>query len=344
MNPPRGPGRLRALVRTLARVAARALTAQLLRWLLSLVRIGRDAAAAALANRTATSSVLGEAPVVVSLASHGRRLRTVHLAVEAIAAGTVRPRRLVLWVPDAAVVADPPPPLARLVARGLELRRADPDRGPHNKYWHHVVSCAHHELPLVTADDDVLYGPGWLEQLLAAHARHPQDVVAHRAHRIRLENGRVLPYAQWGPAVPGTVSRRTFATGLSGVLYPPRVLDALREAGPAFERCCPRADDVWLHVTALRLGVPVRPVADGATTYPAVPGTVWGGLWPRNVLGGGNDAQVAATYTPEDVAVLWRDQLATEGPVPRLRPRPRGRRAGRGGPRGVRGARTPGPR
>ncbi|GGG45214.1 hypothetical protein GCM10011374_04410 [Kocuria dechangensis] len=291
----------------------RAFSVEGLRGLRQAYRDSRRASYFLLRHRFSTEPLVGDAPVVVSMASHGHRIRTAHLALEAIGRGTVRPRRLVLWVPDAAVVADPPASLARLVRRGLELRATE-NWGPHNKYFPYVRSEAHHELPLVTADDDVLYGDTWLAELVAAHRAHPQDVVAHRAHRIRLAAGRILPYAQWTPATPGVLSRRTFPTGLSGVLYPPRMLDALREAGPAFQACAPRADDVWLHAVALRHGVLVRVVGDGRTSYRAVPGTWFGGLWAHNVWGGGNDAQIAATYTPEDVAALWQDQLETEGP------------------------------
>lgn len=65
-----------------------------------------------------------------------------------------------------------------------------------------------------------------------------------------------------------------------------------------------------MHVNALRAGITVRPVSDGLTTYRSVPRTGWSGLRSQNVLGGGNDKQIAATYRPGEVELLWRDQLA----------------------------------
>ncbi len=263
-------------------------------------------------NRFSPGPVRGDAPVVVSLTSYGNRIRAVHLAVESMAHGTVRPRRLILWLREADVVADPPPPLARLVRRGLELRCTE-DWGPHQKYYPYVRSQPRHALPLVIADDDVLYGATWLEELLAVHDRHPHDVVAHRTHRIRLAGGRILPYATWSPGAPPEASFRTFATGTSGVLYPPHLLDALRELGTAFTACAPMADDVWLHAVALRNGTPTRPVADGRTAYRPIPRTLFRGLSTTNVLRGGNDMQIAATYSASDVEELERAR-ATEGP------------------------------
>lgn len=292
-----------------------------LRWVLSRAlvrswlhafRTSRSALYFRARNRFATTPVRGDAPVVVSLTSYGSRIRTVHLAVESMARGTVRPRRLILWLEDPAVVADPPAPLARLVRRGLEIRATE-DWGPHKKYYPYVCSEARHELPLVIADDDVLYGETWLEELLAVHERHPGDVVAHRAHRMRVQAGRIQPYATWVPGAPAGASLQTFATGTSGVLYPPRLLDALREAGTGFTACAPRADDVWLHAVALRQGVGTRPVRDGRTTYRPIPRLVIRGLKTTNVLRGGNDMQIAATYSPSDVEELERARAA-EGP------------------------------
>ncbi len=250
----------------------------------------------------------GDAPVVVSMTSYGSRLRTVHLALESIGDGRERPQRLILWLDDHAVVADPPRPLARLRDRGLEILPTT-DWGPHKKYYLYVTSIARHTLPLVTADDDVLYGWRWLTMLLARHREHPDDVIAHRAHRMVLADGRIAPYLRWQDLDRDEAGPRTFATGHSGVLYPPAMLDALREAGDAFTTCAPYADDVWLHATAVRSGTTVRPVSDGLTTYRSVPRTQLTGLRARNVLGGGNDRQVAATYRAAEIELLWRDQL-----------------------------------
>ncbi|WP_424347701.1 hypothetical protein [Kocuria sp. CH-021] len=280
-------------------------------WLRSF-RTSRSALYFRVRNRCSAAPVRGDAPVVVSLTSYGSRIRTVHLAVESMAHGSVRPQRLILWLREADVVADPPPPLARLVRRGLELRCTE-DWGPHQKYYPYVRSVAHHELPMVIADDDVLYGETWLEELLAVHERHPRDVIAHRAHRLRVGNGRILPYATWSPGAPAEASYRTFATGTSGVLYPPHLLDALRDTGSGFTACAPMADDVWLHAVALRHRTRTRPVDDGRTSYRPIPRMLFTGLRTTNVLRGGNDMQIAATYSASDVEELERARAA-EGP------------------------------
>lgn len=261
----------------------------------------------AVRSRFATGPVTGDAPVVVSMTSYGERVRTVHWVVEAIARGDVRPQRLILWLADAQMVAEPPEPLVALARRGLEIRLTQ-DWGPHKKYYPYVCSEEQHQVPLVIADDDVLYGKTWLADLLEVHEAHPDEVVTYRSHQMALEDGVILPYSRWVPGAPPEASFCTFPTGVSGVLYPPRMLEALRAAGTGFTECAPMADDVWLHVMAVRHGVRIRPVRDGCTTYRPLPGARLRGLKFHNVLGGGNDVQIAATYTSEDIARIRQDQ------------------------------------
>jgi len=258
----------------------------------------------AVMNRVSRRRVVADGvPVVVSLTTFGRRTGSVHYALESIARGSTRPGRLILWLDDATLVATPPPALARLVRRGLELR-ATPDYGSHKKYYPYVVSVASHELPLVTADDDVSYPRWWLERLLAAHHSDTSSVWCYRARQVEIsEDGAFRPYASW-PRRHGTAaSHLVLPTGTSGVLYPPALLDALRDEGDGFLEQAPRADDLWLHVIALRHGVPARQALDRARHFPLFPHDQARSLSVAN-QGGGNDTVLRHLYTEADRALL----------------------------------------
>ncbi len=113
----------------------------------------------------------------MSLTSYGPRIATVWKTIESIGAGSVKPRRIILWLDDPAALADPPASLRRLQTRGgLEIRGC-PDYGPHKKYFPYVTSILpeHPTRTLVTADDDVYYPATWLEELLAAHLPRTGD-------------------------------------------------------------------------------------------------------------------------------------------------------------------------
>ena len=229
-------------------------------------------------NRTCQTPVTGDGRVNVSLTSYGRRLNAVWLAVETIGLGDVKPRRLILWLDDADAVAHPPERLRRLQLRGLEIRRSL-NYGPHKKYFPYVSEILDEEpdLPLVTADDDVLYPPTWLSELMAAH--HDGEVTAFRA-RVRADD----PYRKWQLCDTTAPSDHVLATGVSGVVYPLNVLQALRERGDEFMRVCPRADDFWLHYAAVAIGAPVRQVRTTPAEWWSIPSTMLtGGLCRENM-------------------------------------------------------------
>jgi hypothetical protein len=238
-------------------------------------------------NQWSTSSIIGDGDANVSLTSYGTRIHTVWKSIETIGAGTVKPRRIILWLDDAAALADPPASLMRLRARGLEIRPCR-DYGPHKKYFPYVCEIYPDEpgRTLVTADDDVFYPPNWLDELLSAH--RPDEVTAFRA-RIRSAG----PYRTWPVCTTAEPSENVFATGVSGVAYPPRLLDTLRTRGDQFVDICPRADDYWLHFAAVATGVPIRQVRDTPVLWWAMLIASGRGLWDGS--GAANDAIAAQT-------------------------------------------------
>jgi hypothetical protein len=227
----------------------------------------------------------------------------VHYTIESIGAGALRPSRLVLWVAPSVLEAGTPPPLQRQIDRGLELRTCE-DLGPHKKYFA-IVNESTDTRDLVTADDDVLYWSDWLHGLVAAAQRHPGLIHAHRASVMSFDGqGRFLPYREWPPCRSTQPSALHFFTGVGGVLYPPRMQEALRRAGDGFRACCPRADDIWLNAVAWRNGIAVRQTHVFTPLLFEVPGTRAHGLAQHNRESGGNDHQLDMTYTEQERAQL----------------------------------------
>ncbi len=229
------------------------------------------------------------------MTTHGARINLVHQSLEAIAAGALRPSRLLLWV------AEPPSAWPRnlepLRRRGLEVIQTD-DLGPHTKYWPALALPWPAHTPLVTADDDILYPHDWLARLVDRHRQHPGDIHAYRAYQVRMRpDGGLAPYAEWAPCESSEPSLGHFATGVSGVIYPSAFLDCLRQEGTRFVTTCPRADDVWLHAMAVKHGFAVRQVGERPVHFPLVPGSQASALMTSNVVGQGNDQQILATYT-----------------------------------------------
>lgn len=256
-------------------------------------------------NRTSRAPVVGTLAVVLSLTSHGKRLDTVHLAIESIAAGSVRPRRLILWVDDERFLAQPSDGIRRLQERGLELRLTR-DLGPYKKSFPTLAELGPDDL-LVTADDDQLYPRTWLAALAAAARRWPTVVHCHRARVVSFDGDQIAPYARWPMAYTTRPRFRHFATGASGVIYPRRVIEAFIAGGEGFLDVAPRADDIWLHRIAVDAGVRIAQVSAVPKHYPIIPGSQAEALNTENLRAGANDSQLAATYTATTIARLRAD-------------------------------------
>lgn len=253
-------------------------------------------------NRSSTAPVTGTAPAVVSLTTYGGRLQRVHLVVESIAAGRVRPQRLLLWLDEDTDPGTLPVQLERLRDRGLEIRFTR-DLGPYKKFYPALGELAPDQF-LVTADDDVLYPQHWLARLIAAATATPSQVHCFRSREARFDNDGFAAYGTWPLNYSTTPSFRHFPTGVSGVIYPPRMTSALRERGDAFLATAPRADDIWLHHTAVRTGLRVHQLSRLPRHFPELPGSQSVSLFSSNLRQGGNDPQLAATYTAEDIALI----------------------------------------
>jgi hypothetical protein len=258
-----------------------------------------------LSNRFSRKPVAtGEPGAVASLTTYGKRVRAVHLAIESIARGMTKPSRLILWLDDAALFANLPRPLLRLERRGLEIRLCK-NYGPHKKYYPYVESQKAFTHPLATADDDVIYPRSWLAGLLDAHRQFPHCVNCYRARMMTLRDGKIAPYREWPLCESAEPSFRTVATGVSGIIYPAALLAELKRAGTGFEARCPRADDLWLHVRAIRAGFTIRQIQSEAIHFPLIPGTQVTSLYAENCAEeDGNDRQLAVTYESSDLELF----------------------------------------
>jgi hypothetical protein len=258
-----------------------------------------------LVNRASRKSVLGDGPVVVNLTTFGHRLATVHYALESIAAGTVRPRRMILWLDEPPALSTPTPELTRLQRRGLEIRHCQ-NWGPHKKQYPYAL-LDRPDLPLAAADDDVLYPRSWLAGLLGSYRAYPDSISGYRARTITVEDAGMGSYASWDPRTSDQPSFAAICIGVSGIIYPPVLLDALRDEGEEFMVQAPRADDIWVHAVAVRHGIRTRQVHDTQTEFPAIPGTQIGTLYRQNVTLGGNDEQIARTHSAAVTELIIAD-------------------------------------
>ena len=257
-------------------------------------------------NRFSNRTVIAAGGPVVSLTSYGVRIQSVYLAIESIAAASFLPSRFILWLDDPGAFHNLPDTLKRLQARGLEVRLTD-NLGPHTKYYPTLGVMHDLDQPLVVADDDQLYTRNWLSGLMEAYRENPGVVNCSRAHVIKLLGDRIAPYTEWKACTSDKPSMLHFATGVSGIALPPALLQQLENSGTQFRSLCPAADDIWLHVNALRAGLQTRQIGSWPRNFPIIPRTQKQTLMQSNVDGSQNDVQISRTYTSQDIAVLQQE-------------------------------------
>lgn len=236
----------------------------------------------------------------VSITSHSDRVGRVFAAIESACSGSLKPRRILLFLSKEDWSGRLPSTLKRLCDRGLEIIECE-NVGPHKKHQPYLSMFTRFSLPLITLDDDVYYPSILFERLYSVWYWNPMEIHCSRARSVLLEDGKLAPYKKWPLCANKEASFRNFSTGVGGVIYPPDFLERLKDAGQEYKEKCPTADDVWINKTAVREGYKVRQLDSVSAVYTDIPGSRRTALFKKNVRRGGNDFQISSTYSSFEV-------------------------------------------
>jgi hypothetical protein len=251
-------------------------------------------------NKISKSKITGSDKITVSLTSHSHRIAQVHRTIESIGRGTTKPSRIILWLGHEEKSNPLPESLQRLRKRGLEINYAD-NYGPHTKYYPYVTSITHHTDPMVNADDDMWYPKFWLERLWTSYQASPEHVHCHKAIVVQVKNGVLLPYSNDSKKQDTEPDYSSMPQGVCGVIYPPLVLNLIRDHGNGFLECCPKQDDIWLHAVRIRSGIKAKQIAPKAIDFMTMPLTQSIALYHHNLFENKNDHYGKSTYSQEDL-------------------------------------------
>ena len=257
-----------------------------------------------LATRATQLSFPAHGDTVISLTTHGSRLSSAVYCIASLLVGTTT-LPVYLWLDEEDYYRRWPKALARLKERGLQVRCSVGHFGPHTKYYGTFQQFAGTGTRVITVDDDMMYPRWFAEKLLNAADADPRCVVAYRAHTITMTDGGIAPYKDWCATYTTQPSVRHFATGVSGVLYPAAMVDYVAALETEFMEKAPFADDVWLNNCALRADHLVRQVYPRPREFSVIPFSQKNALVRTNRWRGGNDTQIAETYTANDIEKLF---------------------------------------
>jgi len=214
----------------------------------------------------------GLPPVIVALTAISSRVAQLDRVIDSLLRQSIPPAKILLAVSEEPYMLDEGVRLEMLPARLTELAIAGrldilfvPNTGPYRKLLPALRRYAGQERLIATADDDTVYPPHWLENMVETYRKKPA-VVAYRCRAMPVIAGRFLPYSQWrmlpaGPEAfaevpPAMHPLFTLPTGVRGVLYNSAffpdlaLLERLRQAAP-------RQDDLAFKAAAMVAGIPV---------------------------------------------------------------------------------------
>ena len=192
--------------------------------------------------------------IIVSLTSYSKRFKTLDLCIKSIMTQTVKPDRIILYLTEEEkdVVPDE---LLDLEKYGLEIRYVYEDYRPHKKYMY-----AMREYPndlIITIDDDAIYDHRLIEKLVKTHKKYPFAIVTGRARKIELRENTFGLYNTWQLSEDEEKpSMLLIATGVGGVLYPPKLLDIELLTNETYIKQYINVDDLWLKAVEILSGVP----------------------------------------------------------------------------------------
>jgi hypothetical protein len=151
-----------------------------------------------------------------------------------------------------------PASLLELKKYGLQIILMPDNLRPHKKYIY-----AMQEYPdsiIITVDDDVMYDRSFIKCMYKSYLRFPRAVSAKRVHKITADGtGNLIPYQNWHYEYQDETdpSFDLLATGVGGVLYPPRLLPPETFDIEKIRELCLNADDIWLKFMEIKNNVPV---------------------------------------------------------------------------------------
>ena len=242
-------------------------------------------------------SAIHQKRVVVSLTTHGSRLKTSYITLASILRGQSVPQKLIV------VLSKEDTPrigyFLRLMARTeyIEVLQAENFRS-HLK-WLPAKGLGEETEIFVTADDDMIYPQYWLRELIYCSKENPDSIIAYRAKKIVFNSNNIAPYVSWPLVSNSLPSLSNFATGVSGIAYPTSAIRVIRELSPEEALgLAPSSDDVYLHSSMSSAGLVTMQVRDTPLHFPQNPLIMDKGLGLYNLrLGSENDNAIRRCHS-----------------------------------------------
>lgn len=184
--------------------------------------------------------------IIISLTSYPKRINTIWITIESLIRQKQQPDMIILWLAeDQFPNKILPKSLTNQQKRGLTIRWCE-NLMSHKKYFY--VCQEYPNSNIITADDDSIYPPFFVNRLWEMHLKYPKDVVSLTSQTIYPSYR--TPPSQWiGISRQEIISSYKISLNSgSGALFPPKSLHKEAFNKEQIKKLCPYADDLWLTI------------------------------------------------------------------------------------------------
>jgi len=235
--------------------------------------------------------------IIVSLTSFPSRIDTIWICIESLLRQTLKPDEIVLWLADTQFngLSSLPDRLIEQQKRGLTIRFCE-DIKSHKKYYY-----AFKEYPddiIITVDDDVIYPKDTIKALISLHKKYPECICCNFAVLITFNNNNEInPIRKWPGLFFNILKKPTYLllpVGVSGILYPPKLINLEVFNKDIFKKICFYADDIWLKLMGLLNGTKVMQTSCFPGHFFTIQGSQKDCLLKTNITRNQNEVQFQA--------------------------------------------------
>lgn len=196
--------------------------------------------------------------IIISLTSTSRRLSVLRHTLISLIEQSLKPDQVILCLSKEPYLHDEgvinlPSWLTNLESEGKIIIKWVSNTGPYRKLIPVYLEASSDDL-IITCDDDVIYGPNWLSNLIKAATLHPDKIVCGRARKPLINKfGKLQSYSTWPIVGPGEQGVDLLPIGVAGVVYRKNLLDPHIMQNEKFLELAPKQDDLWFNLARVLL-------------------------------------------------------------------------------------------
>ena len=185
---------------------------------------------------------------IISLTSFPARLCNLWMVIYEMYCQTIKPGKIVVTLINEEIPGgydSLPNSLKFFSDKGVEFIFGDDNLKPHNKYFY--CRQKYPDRILITIDDDLLYYPNTIENLMSLNKEFPSCVCSNRVQPLPIKGNSFAPKKEWQcKVVNREPSHVLLALGYSAVLYPPSFCSEIMYNKTLINKLSLNADDLWL--------------------------------------------------------------------------------------------------